>query len=310
MHVKEVLMRWMRRWSVMIPFAALAACDDLPTVPTSSVQEVGTPGMYSISSDVIAVWGPVTLTRAPGKPEPLLSTINVANPVFYRDAVLVVRNGRPDGSRTVSAAVVRLNGVVVAGPSTFSGHGAEVRIPIDLTSGTMVEAELRGAPNGELTIWVEAVPLTQDEIAIAILERFIFDHLPHPQFAGGSVVDGTKMAFWIERVHRVKVTGWGVDSNGSGGAGFLADIDALVEYPVWDDEDNLLQDPHYQRMPLRISGAWAIYGPIADIDPSTLPFLEYLQRVLAVNSAAHRLGVDLTLVDGVPVQVNVPDWPE
>jgi hypothetical protein len=297
-----------QRSSVMLAMVALAACGDLPMESTSPLAEVGAAALYSVGSEAaLVVWGPVTFVREPGKPGPLVETIHVTDPAVFRDAVLVIRNGRPDGSRRAGAAVVRLNGIVVAGPSSFSAHVLEVRVPIDLTSGAAVEAELRGAPHGEITVWVEAVPLTENEIAVAILERFIFSHLPHPQFAGGGQVGGTHMWFWIEGVHRVKVTSWGVNSSGSGGAGFIADIDALVEYSVWDGD---IPIPQYRRMPLRITGLWAIYGPTPGINLDTLPLLQYLELVLGVNSAAHTLGVQLNLVDGIPVQVNTPIWPE
>jgi hypothetical protein len=282
------------RYCLLLALAALvSACAELPT---SAIGDRDGAGIQSAATGGSVLWGAVTFQRSSGPPTSSVAPVSLPDSWRYRDGVLVIEN------HGVASAVVRLDGVLIAGPSAFAPNRAEIRVPIDLSDHASLEVEVRGARGGELSLRVEAMPLTEDELIRAVFERFILTHLPHPQYAGGGEVPGTHMWFRILDAHRVKVMQWSTL-----GAGFVADIDAEVEYSLLVDD---VYVPHYHRMPLRIAGVWAIYGVPHGVDPETTPFIEWMEVALGVFSAAHNLGVRLELVEGVPVQTNPPQWPE
>jgi hypothetical protein len=178
-----------RRCLLLALAALVSACAELPT---NALADRDGAGLQVAVAGTTVVWGPVTIHRSSGPPTSHVEPVSLTDYWRYRDGILLIEN------RGVASAVVRLNGVVVAGPSAFSPNRGEVRIPIELADHASIEVEVRGAPGGELSLRVEALPLTEDEIIRAIFERFILAHLPNLQYAGWGEVPGRtcRFGFW------------------------------------------------------------------------------------------------------------------
>jgi len=89
---------------------------------------------------------PVTETR----------TFQVQNP--GAGFVLTIINGKPDGSNRVSSAVIKLNGVEVAGPKDFSQQVGKIVRQVTVAAQNVLEVELRGSSGGQILVTVEPPP--------------------------------------------------------------------------------------------------------------------------------------------------------
>lgn len=147
------------RSAVMIGVIAVAgACRDLPLDPPSAdsngpvSSQVERPTAASVT-----VFGPRTFVRGRGAPVRESVGFAVANRDTYEtQAVLVVENGRADGSRRVASARVFLDEVQVVNPRAFARQPREIRVPITLPASGVLAVELASAPGAELRIRIEA----------------------------------------------------------------------------------------------------------------------------------------------------------
>jgi len=69
--------------------------------------------------------------------------------------ILTIINGTLAGEGRVSNAVIRLNGVVIAGPKDFNQKVGKIVREVSVLQDNVVEVELRGNPGGEVTVTVE-----------------------------------------------------------------------------------------------------------------------------------------------------------
>ena len=88
-----------------------------------------------------------TATRQTGAPVTERIRFGVQPPGAYR---LHIVNGTASGADRVSSAVIRLNGVEVAGPSDFNQNVAQLDVAVSLQEDNLLEIELRGRPGGRL----------------------------------------------------------------------------------------------------------------------------------------------------------------
>jgi pimeloyl-ACP methyl ester carboxylesterase len=99
-------------------------------------------------------------TRTTGQPN--LFTRQIENPLFpyfTNEFVLKICNGSGTNNR-VSSAVIKIDGVQIAGPSDFSQNVDSIFKPIpNLSSNSTLEVELRGSQGGFIDLWIEGVYL-------------------------------------------------------------------------------------------------------------------------------------------------------
>ena len=70
------------------------------------------------------------------------------------DFIFTVINGTPDGKDRVSSAVIRLNGVLIVGPSDLNQEVGQIVREVSVLQDNVVEVELRGEPEGQVMITV------------------------------------------------------------------------------------------------------------------------------------------------------------
>lgn len=111
------------------------------------------------AGDVVgeALFGPERMVRGAGKPVAERRTIDLDG--WGAPYAVRVRNGDAAGRKRVSSAEVRVDGERVLGPSDFSPRAGEFVIPVEASGSLALEAELRGGPGSELTVWVHGIPL-------------------------------------------------------------------------------------------------------------------------------------------------------
>ena len=68
---------------------------------------------------------------------------------------LTIINGTLGERDRVSSAVIRLNGVVIAGPRDFNQKVGQIVREVSVLEDNVVEVELRGKPEGRVIITVE-----------------------------------------------------------------------------------------------------------------------------------------------------------
>jgi len=71
------------------------------------------------------------------------------------DFIFTVINGKPDGKDRVNSAVIRLNGVLIVGPSDLNEEVGQIVRKVSVLQDNVVEVELKGEPEGQVTITVE-----------------------------------------------------------------------------------------------------------------------------------------------------------
>lgn len=114
--------------------------------------------LFVIYSDAqaiqVTVFGPTNYTRQTGTPVQENSTFSVTN--LNGDFTLTVYNGGLVNNTTagelVSSSEIRLNGVVVVGPSNFNQQTQKISIPVSLISSNQLSVELRGKPGGSIAV--------------------------------------------------------------------------------------------------------------------------------------------------------------
>jgi len=97
------------------------------------------------------LFGPTSYTRTAGPPNQFTETIALpagATPPYTLHLV----NGNPDGTKRLSSATVKLNGVQVADPSDFGQNVAALDRPVTLQTSNTLEIRLTSAPGSVLTI--------------------------------------------------------------------------------------------------------------------------------------------------------------
>jgi hypothetical protein len=97
-----------------------------------------------------------TFYRHAGAPALTTTEFDVANP--GGGFVLTIINGDRAGTNRVSSAVIKLNGVEVAGPKDFSQQVGKIVRQVSVLAQNVLEVELRGAPSGQIHITVEPPP--------------------------------------------------------------------------------------------------------------------------------------------------------
>jgi hypothetical protein len=85
--------------------------------------------------------------RATGAPKTISDDVT-ADPGAY---VLRISNGDQTG-HLVDSAEIRLNGVVILGPSQFKPTRQTISVPVTLAASNTLTVELRSAPKSQLTI--------------------------------------------------------------------------------------------------------------------------------------------------------------
>lgn len=149
--------------SPVVSAAALAGTLSVPvTLLADNVVEVSAQGgadaavrlaVLQVPDPVVTLLGPRTLERRPRAPgvERLRFTVPAGVTPPYR---LHLRNGGEDGTRPVSGAVVRVNGVQVLGPSDFSQDVGALLRDVALSPENKLEVEIRGTAGGRVTLRV------------------------------------------------------------------------------------------------------------------------------------------------------------
>jgi len=91
-----------------------------------------------------------TFARGSGAPKNEVRTFSVAN--HTAPHLVTIVNGDITGLNRVSSAVIRLNGVSIAGPERFSQKVLNITIPVSVTGSNTLEVELRSEPGSQLSI--------------------------------------------------------------------------------------------------------------------------------------------------------------
>lgn len=109
----------------------------------------------SIAGTFVA-FGPETYRRATGQPTSQSTSFTILNPAITY--TLRIHNGglSNEFSRT-SSAVITLNGVEIAGPNDFNQNVALIEKPVVLAATNILTVEVRGPPEGGLTLQIVGV---------------------------------------------------------------------------------------------------------------------------------------------------------
>lgn len=99
-------------------------------------------------------FGPQSYTRSTGDPVTVTNTFSVLNP--NTQYTLRVDNGGLTDSDTdrVSSTVITVNGVQLVGPANFNQNVAFVEVPVTLQQSNQISVQVRGKPDGTLTVRV------------------------------------------------------------------------------------------------------------------------------------------------------------
>jgi uncharacterized protein (TIGR02145 family) len=92
---------------------------------------------------------------------PFTETVTISNPDFgcYENFTLLIKNGQDKKTR-VSSAEIRIDGVLIAGPSDFSKNVLVITKPLSgLNSESTLEVKLNSAPGSYIDLWIEATSL-------------------------------------------------------------------------------------------------------------------------------------------------------
>src|SRR5712664_3379115 len=116
-----------------------------------------TAGAILAHAGTFTVFGPKNYVRGTGAPVTVTDTFSVLNPTTQY--TLKAFNGGLQNSTTelVSSSVVTLNGVQVLGPSDFNKNVTEVDVPVTRQASNTISVQVRGQPNGVLTILIVGV---------------------------------------------------------------------------------------------------------------------------------------------------------
>jgi len=99
------------------------------------------------------LFGPITYTRTAGPPNQFSDTFILPAGTTAPYTIHIV-NGQADGTKRISSATIKLNGVQVAGPSDFGQNVAVIDRPVALHTNNTLEVRLTSAPGSFLTISV------------------------------------------------------------------------------------------------------------------------------------------------------------
>lgn len=127
--------------------------DDMPFLKSAETIEV--------AGDVFL--SPTKFIREKGEPvvETLLLDENIVDN-YAPDFNLYLKNGDEEGNR-VSSAIVKLDGKQLFGPADFSQEVDQLSVPLSgITAESVLEVEVRGAPNGFVEIWIEGTLLEEE----------------------------------------------------------------------------------------------------------------------------------------------------
>lgn len=122
--------------------------DEVPASPSYRLMSLRN-GQLSVVATLDTVFAAL---RGTGTPAPLTETFSVTDPSVPR--VLVLVNGDVDGKHRVSSAVVTVNGQPIVSERDLNAGVARLEIPIAVKADNTIAAELRGAPDGEITILI------------------------------------------------------------------------------------------------------------------------------------------------------------
>lgn len=93
------------------------------------------------------------------------NTCTFTFPGVLGEGVLHITSGDATGGHRVSAAVIRLNGVLVVGPESFSQQIGTITQPLTIGATNTLTVEMRGAPGSRLSLQV-VEPITADAAAV------------------------------------------------------------------------------------------------------------------------------------------------
>jgi len=107
-------------------------------------------GVYHDSNASFNIFA--TFLRDTMSPTPAVRNFSVANP--NREFVMTIVNGDGRSHGAVSNAIVKLNGVIVAGPSVFNQQVQTIRIPVTVATSNTLSVQLGSAPGSLLAIGI------------------------------------------------------------------------------------------------------------------------------------------------------------
>jgi len=104
-----------------------------------------------------AIFGPKTYTRAGGPPQVVTDNFSAVAGSGYK--LVVTNNGLSDSADESAAdSFVYLNGESVVGTQNFSQGTQTLDVPVTLQADNTLEAEVRGAEGGNVSIQIVVVP--------------------------------------------------------------------------------------------------------------------------------------------------------
>lgn len=114
-----------------------------------------------ITSEKSLLWGHKTFHRMTGEPSIESQVIDATFLNCYNpDLILNIRNGSNKDDR-VTSAEIKINGILVAGPSDFSKNITSISKPLSgLISGASIEVKLSGKPGSFIDVWIEGTLTT------------------------------------------------------------------------------------------------------------------------------------------------------
>lgn len=95
------------------------------------------------------VYGPVTFTRAKGKPDIIKQTFSIANP--NGEFTIVVQNGQ-NGTNRISSGLILMNGYETVYPSDFNQQVESIRRPVTLNSQNEITVKLGSIPGSFIVV--------------------------------------------------------------------------------------------------------------------------------------------------------------
>ena len=133
-----------------------------------------------------AVFGPERYLRESGTPQTIIRTFSVANP--SERFTLIVQNGESEQTRS-SSAIVKLNGVIVVGPSDLNRQIGLIKRNVFLQQENTISVELRSTPGSIIIVTIELGGTPPDSTEFTLFTNPTDPLLLREETPNGEVID-------------------------------------------------------------------------------------------------------------------------
>jgi uncharacterized protein (TIGR02145 family) len=140
---------------ICLLFQTFPSCQKADNSLLTQESKAGLPATTISTTTGILYYGHKTFSRTFGTP--VTEILKIENPNFncFNNFVLKIQNGSDKNTR-VSSADIKIDDVLIAGPSDFSKNVSFITKPLSgLTPTSVLEVKLNSAPGSFIDLWIE-----------------------------------------------------------------------------------------------------------------------------------------------------------